>query len=293
VRQRRSKTAKSSQPPKTADWSQLLVQAVNTPGVLSDAYQRFWNYSIGNQLMALFECLARGLNPGPIHTFKGWLDLGRYVKKGEKAITLCMPVSVKAKKKEAKPDGEEKPEGDADDATGRRTIFVFRPNWFVLCQTDGAPYVPTELPEWSETRALAALLIERVDFQHPDGNCQGYAQRRCVAVSPIAALPHKTLFHELGHVVLEHTTEGMLDDHERTPRSLREVEAECVALICCEALALPGIPECRGYVQHWLKTGNESSPAIPERSAQRIFKAADAILKAGRPAPPDKESGES
>ena len=39
----------------------------------------------------------------------------------------------------------------------------------------------------------------------------------------------------------------------------------------------PGLEACRGYIQHWLD-GRE----IPERNAQRIFKAADAILRAGR-----------
>jgi len=33
---------------------------------------------------------------------------------------------------------------------------------------------------------------------------------------------------------------------------------------------------CRGYIQNWLQGGT-----IPERSAQRIFAAADKILKAG------------
>src|SRR5580692_1661003 len=96
---------------------------------------------------------------------------------------------------------------------------------------------------------------------------------RTVAVSPIAVLPHKTLFHELAHVVLGHTEEGMHDDHKHTPKNLREVEAECVALICCESLNLPGLPESRGYIQHWLR-----GQQIPDRSAQRIFKSADAIL---------------
>ena len=275
----RTKRAKVAVP----DWSQLLVDAVNTPGVVSDAYCRFWNYSVGNQLLALLECLGRGLSPGPIHTFKGWLDLGRYVKKGEKAITLCMPVTVKGKQKGKDSGADEDDVEDSEEAGGRRTIFVFRPHWFVLCQTDGAPYVPTELPEWSETRALAAMQIEQVDFRHPDGNCQGYARQRQVAVSPLAVLPHKTLFHELAHVSLGHTVEGMLDDHERTPVNIREVEAECVALICCESLALPGSPECRGYVQHWLKRQRDAPKAISEQSAKRIFKAADAILKAGHP----------
>jgi hypothetical protein len=51
-----------------------------------------------------------------------------------------------------------------------------------------------------------------------------------------------------------------------------------VAMICCASLNLAGDAECRGYIQSWL--GKER---IPERSAQRIFKAADTILKAGRP----------
>jgi len=140
------------------------------------------------------------------------------------------------------------------------------------------PYVPAELPAWSESRALLVLRIERIEFTHINGNCQGFARKRQVAVSPIAAQPHETLFHEIAHVVLGHTAEGSLEDHDRTPINEREVEAESVALICCESLGLPGAAECRGYIQHWL-TGH----AIPEKSAQRILKAADVVLKAGHP----------
>jgi hypothetical protein len=114
-----------------------------------------------------------------------------------------------------------------------------------------------------------------------DGNCQGYACQLSIAVSPVAALPHKTRFHELAHVVLGHTSEANagLTDSETTPRSLREVEAEAVALVCLEALGLPGVDHCRGYIQHWNQ--QRGAEPIPERSAQRIFKAADQILKAG------------
>src|SRR5439155_10648797 len=102
-------------------------------------------------------------------------------------------------------------------------------------------YVPTDVPDWGEVHALYALGIDRTRFDHPNGNCQGYARQRSVSVSPIAALPHKTLFHELAHVVLGHTEEGTtLDDDDRTPVNLREVEAESVALICCELLMLGG-----------------------------------------------------
>lgn len=263
------------------DWSQLLTDAVTQPGVISKAYSAFWNYSVGNQLLALFECAARGLEPGPIHTFNGWLKLGRHVRKGERAITLCMPVTWTAKADAASnPDSDEDPSNGEQRVTRRR--FVYRPNWFVLSQTDGDPYVSLAIPSWDERHACHTLMIDRETFRHTDGNVQGYACGSCYAVSPIAYLPHRTMFHEVAHIVLGHTAEamGLTDGDERTPKDLREVEAEAVSLICCQSLGLPGEVESRGYLQHWL-----GSKTIEERSAQRIFHAADRILKAGRPAP--------
>src|SRR4051812_43020822 len=89
--------------PKTvfeADWPTILADAVSKPGVISKAYSTFWNYSVGNQLSALFQCMLRRLEPGPIHTYRGWLELGRQVKKGEKAIVLTMPVTVKRSRRD-------------------------------------------------------------------------------------------------------------------------------------------------------------------------------------------------
>ena len=87
----------------------------------------------------------------------------------------------------------------------------------------------------------------------------------------------------MAHVLL-HTSEGDFTDTEQTPRNLREVEAESVALLCCEALNLEGADYCRGYIQNWLYQGiGYDADAIPEKSAQKIFRAADQILRAGRP----------
>ena len=74
-------------------WSELLHKAVTEPGVISQAFSRFHNYSLGNQLLALQQCQMRHIEPGPIATFPRWKELGRHVRKGEKAITLCMPVT--------------------------------------------------------------------------------------------------------------------------------------------------------------------------------------------------------
>ena len=81
--------------PAPATFAQLLEQAVNEPGILSSAYRQFYGYSLGNVLLALSQCLARGIQPGPIATFQRWKELGRFVRRGEKAITLCRPVTVK------------------------------------------------------------------------------------------------------------------------------------------------------------------------------------------------------
>lgn len=90
-------------------------------------------------------------------------------------------------------------------------------------------------------------------------------------------MPHKTLLHEIAHVELGHTLETEFTDSEHTPRNLREVEAEATAMLVLESLGLPGVEYARGYIQNWL-----DGDVIPEKSAMKIFGAADRILRAGR-----------
>jgi antirestriction protein ArdC len=258
----------------------MLEEAVSNPGILHEAYSRFWNYSLANQILALLQCHARSLEPGPLASFNKWKELGRRVKKGEKALTLCMPLRIKCKEW----DEQRREAGLVEDSSGNagyRTVFVYRRNWFVLSQTEGAPYTPEPIPTWDKEAALAALNIRQEPFTGIDGNCQGYAtQKRTVAVSPVAGLPWKTLFHAVAHIVLGHVGQGGLSDGETPERSLREVEAESVALLCCDTLGMEGSAFCRGYIQSWL-----AGDGIPEKSAQRIMGAAATILRAGVPAP--------
>lgn len=72
----------------------------------------------------------------------------------------------------------------------------------MLAQTEGAEYQSNPLPDWDESRALGALAIERTPFDELNGNIQGFASGREVAINPLAAMPAKTLFHELAHVAL-------------------------------------------------------------------------------------------
>jgi hypothetical protein len=260
-----------NQLPAIPKWSALLIEAVTKPGLIMKAYSVFHQYSVGNQILALVQCQMRGLQPGPINTFPKWKDLGRFVKRGERALTLCMPITCKRREEDS-------------DEEHTFTSFAYKARWFVLGQTDGQELEPITIPEWDAERALTALSIERIPFDHTDGNVQGFARKRQVAINPLAQLPAKTLLHELGHVMLGHTTEAEFADADTTPRSLREVEAESVALLCCESLELEGAEFCRGYIQNWVSRGSGFDPeAIPEKSAQKIFRAADQIIRAGRP----------
>ncbi|HAF15026.1 MAG TPA: hypothetical protein DCK93_20610 [Blastocatellia bacterium] len=59
------------------------------------------------------------------------------------------------------------------------------------------------------------------------------------------------------------------------------LEAEAVAMLCCEALNLEGGLLPRLY-PHWLYQGiGYNAEAIPEKSAQKILRSADQILRAG------------
>lgn len=276
-------------------WADLLRDAVTVPGRILAAYTAFHEYSAGNQLSAYSQCVSRGLPLGPLGTYRQWTERGRQVKRGEKALWLCVPRTVRAR---APPNGTDavlpgaegvaSDDGAGDgsavsDATGSRVVFSWQPRWFVLSQTEGEEFVLPAVPDWDRDRALRSLGVTVIPFAHLDGNVQGYAEGRSIAVNPFAALPIKTLFHELGHVLLHQVGCGV-GGSVVLERYVREVEAEAVALVCVEALGLPGAEFARGYIQAWLAAGMD----IPERSAQRIMAAADRIIRAGTSAAPPR-----
>ena len=110
-----------------------------------------------------------------------------------------------------------------------------------------------ELPEWDWQRAIAALQIEQVPYEMISGNVQGYSYARSFAINPCAAFPLKTLFHELGHMVLGHTTD-CADGESPCSRGIREFQAEAVAYLLAHELELSewAPEESRAYIQHWL-----------------------------------------
>ena len=285
-------------------FQQILEAAVTEPGIVLEAFSNFHNYSLGNQMLALFQMRLRGIPVGPISSYNGWKRNKRQVKRGSKALSLLMPVTRKIK--------------EVDEATGEEKSryvtfgkFIARANWFALSQTyvpcpgcrgtggkvgktpmgdkvcetckgsgenPNAPeYERGEVPNFDFDLALKTLKLVEVPFEITDGNTMGYAQHNKIAVNPLDEHKAATRFHEMAHILLGHTADGAKVVEEVTrKKSLKEAEAEAVALLCMSALGIPGVENARGYIQGWLR-GAE----IPADSAQKIMVVADRILKAG------------
>ena len=172
------------------DWRALLEQAMTMPGRLGDTYCRFHQYSLANQLLLWSQGVTE-----PCAPFKVWKSLGRIpIKGGARFVRHPRPVYEK------------------DAETGERAIkfvrFVLRRSTFPYSNTVGPEIEWPELPEWDAERALAALDITKVPYVMIDGNCQGYSYQRNVSVSPTAKFGLKTLFHEIGHVMLGHSSDS-------------------------------------------------------------------------------------
>lgn len=246
------------------EWSTLLDNMLNVEGSLGDAYRRMWQYSTRNcAFLAMQGCPIE-----PVATFQGWTNVNRQVQKGSSAFYILRPITIKL--------------DEIDEATGEnKTIGRFKPvkAIFPISMTEGEPLPEIEHPEWNKERALAALAIKQVAFESFEGNTQGYSYDRNIAVSPLAKYPNKTLAHELGHVVLGHTTGERTEDMHR---GLAEFGAEATAHLVTNELGLltpDAASVSRAYVQSWLQ-GKEPS----DQDIKAVFAATDTILKAGRPA---------
>ena len=265
-----------------ANWGKLFSDALSCPGKISEAYSVFHDYSLGNAILAAMQLTVKGLPLSPIASFNKWKQLGRCVKKGEKAIALVMPVTVKTKSNDEVENGAGSNDNTKEVRSSGRTMFVLKNIWFSLDQTEGADYTnEVTIPEWNKVQALSGLEITEQRFELMDGNTQGYSipNKKQLSVSPIALMPWKTLFHEMAHCLM-HSKEAQMADGDLMQKDIKEAEAEAVAYLCCATLKLSGLEESRDYIQGWLGS-KERSEEFSKKSASRVFSAADKILKAG------------
>lgn len=259
--ERRSRTAERPQSTEKVEWIMLMEEALNMEGSAGRSYNRFYEYSFLNQVLLASQGVRE-----PVATYRRWQELGRQVRKGSKAKAILRPLPFKVKNEL----GEEETR-----VKGFKMVNCL----FPVSDTDGEPLTDVEPKLWSKERALGALAIREVAFAGLDGNVAGYSVGRDFAVSPVASYPKKTLFHELGHIVLGHTSPEQIEEYSRH-RGIAEFQAESVAYLSMNELEMTDhmdAAESRHYIQTWLRDEQPDDASI-----RQVFSATDKILRAGR-----------
>lgn len=204
--------------------------------------------------------------------YKRWVKLGRYVKKGQKAIYIFAP---RFKKVEDEETGEEK-----------TVLRGFIPvPVFDYSQTEGEP-LPIEKakielegdsPEAREIIQLAETIAEKDNCQITYGDtgvANGFYNpvEHSITVSDKLSLNHrcKTLIHELVHSKVDR-----IDTLGKTTAAEREVVAEGSAFVVCSYFGLDTSDYSFDYVKSW--ASDEDNPI--EKYAERIFNASSSIIQ--------------
>ena len=195
--------------------------------------------------------------------FNAWKKLGRFVKKGEKGIVIVAPIPFRRDTGDA--------EQEAEGGIRFKAAYVFD-----VAQTDGEP-----LPELAKVSGnpgehlerLKAAIVDRTitlnylaDLGGPEGQSHGGRIDILAGLTP--AHEFEVLAHELAHELLHHA------GTERAVRDVRELEAEAVAFIVCEAVGLESTHAACDYIQ--LYRGDRETL---EASLERIQGAAHAVLE--------------
>jgi antirestriction protein ArdC len=232
------------------------------------------SYSFHNTLLIASQARQMGFELTHVAGFRAWLRLNRCVRKGQQALRILAPVSVK----ERDADGEE---------TGERRTFFRTAFVFDVSQTAVLPDrepVPLEPPRQAITGDSHAALLEPLErlagelgyavryrpLAGPDGLCD-YRQRRISIEADLAANAKvATLVHELGHALIDRELEG----DARLGRQLEELVVEAVAYVVCAGTGLATGQDSVPYIAGW--EGDNALEQL-QRSAELIDRLARRI----------------
>jgi len=203
----------------------------------------FHRYSFGNCLLIAQQAPSATQVAG----FKSWQSLGRQVRKGERAIRIMAPMSVKRENVET---------GEVERVPFFRAVPVFD-----VAQTDGEPLpsAPCEpITGDSHERYLAPLTahagslgytVASEDLEHAGGYCDPKRQRIVIsgALESANARVH-VLVHELAHA------HGVT--YKDYSRGEAEVIVETAAVIVCGSLGLDTSGESIPYIAGWGEDGD-------------------------------------
>jgi len=208
-----------------------------------DFSARFYTYSLNNTALIYHQRPTAQFLKG----YRGWQQLSRQVKKGEKAIKIFAPVSRKVLNKA----GEEE-----------RKLSGFRiANVFDLSQTEGDD---TQLPtmiKGLQSQVDYSKILEQVltkinvpvDFKDMNYAEHGFyaIKEHAITINSRNSSVHtlKTLFHELAH---HYHLESLKGRREKFTYEQEEFVAESSAYLVCATLGIDTGDYSIPYLKHWL-----------------------------------------
>jgi antirestriction protein ArdC len=215
----------------------------------------FHRYSFGNCMLIAMQ----RPDAEQVAGFKAWQQLGRQVRKGEKAIRILAPMVVK--------------EHDANGSETGDTFTLFRAvPVFDVSQTDGEPLAqPPREPITGDSHAAHISQLERFaqsigfDVAREDlpegcgGYCNAAAKRIVIAThNDSGNAVVRVLVHELAHALgVSYADYG---------REVAEVIVETATVVVCGALGLDTSGESIPYIAGW---GEQDLDAI-RRHAEKV-----------------------
>jgi antirestriction protein ArdC len=238
---------------------------------------RFHRYSFGNTMLIMLHCPIASRVAG----YRAWEKLGRNVRKGEKGIPIFAPAGMgRATRKNERTGDEETVRSwlrfkivyvfDASQTEGDDLPTITRP----IQETPFASNIETLRRVALELPGVVSMINVRAREPGEHATAGGWYERSTKAIVVVdegtEAAKFRVLVHEVAHAILH----GQ-DDHHGRPE--REVEAESVAYVVCDALGLDTSGSSFGYVASWAQQAGKD--AI-KSSADRIARAAKTILDA-------------
>lgn len=233
------------------------------------AQSKFHNYSFNNTLLILFQQPTATRVAG----FHTWKQLGRSVRKGEKAIWILAPMTYRIKPA----DSETSEEGNGIEILqGFKSVPVFD-----LSQTEGKPLLDVPLNNLEgEDQGLFTALRQLSETRgwpieiKPLEGCNGYCHygKHVIAVDSGLSPLHqaKTLAHEIAHSILHSPKEY------QSHRADKELEAESVAFCVLEHFGLDSQDYSFGYVASW--QADQDAIAKLKQCGKRIQSATQEII---------------
>ena len=227
-----------------------------------DTMAKFPRYSVNNSLLIMMQKPDAQL----CQSFTGWKQMGRYVKKGEKGISILAPAPYKIEREQTKLDEKGRPVFDADGEPVKEkvevTIRAFKVvKTFDLSQTDGKelPTIgPSELVGNIEgypklLQALQEISPVPVSFELIDGDAKGFyhlEDKKIVVQDGMSEVQTiKTLLHEMAHQKLH--DKDNVPEAKDISRNGKEVEAESVAYVVCQHYGINTSDYSFSYVAGW------------------------------------------